>query len=85
MDNIDEKIHLYGTDNYVTEETGDAFRVETGSVLVFVAPLKNGKPNRRLLLCEVNQGHLIPSFSFRDSEYVILISNKNIQQSSYDE
>ena len=70
MDNIDEKIHLYGTDNYVTEETGDAFRVETGSVFVFVAPLKNGKPNRRLLLCEVNQGHLIPSFSFRDSEYV---------------
>ena len=70
MDNIDEKIHLYGTDNYVTEETGDAFRVETGSVFVFVAPLKNGKPNRRLLLCEVNQGHLIPSFSIRDSEYV---------------
>lgn len=70
MDNIDEKIHLYGTDNYVTEETGDAFRVETGSVFVFVAPLKNGKPNRRLLLCEVDQGHLIPSFSFRDSEYV---------------
>ena len=70
MDNIDEKIHLYGTDNYVTEETGEAFRVETGSVFVFVAPLKNGKPNRRLLLCEVNQGHLIPSFSFRDSEYV---------------
>lgn len=70
MDNIDEKIHLYGTDNYITEETGDAFRVETGSVFVFVAPLKNGKPNRRLLLCEVDQGHLIPSFSFRDSEYV---------------
>ena len=70
MDNIDEKIHLYGTDNYVTEESGDAFRVDTGSVFVFVAPLKNGKPNRRLLLCEVNQGHLIPSFSFRDSEYV---------------
>lgn len=70
MDMIDERIHLYGTDNYVTEETGDAFRVDTGAVFVFVAPLKNGKPNRRLLLCEVNQGHLIPSFSFRDSEYM---------------
>lgn len=70
MDNTEERIHLYGTDNYTTEGSGDAFRVETGSVFVFVAPLKNGKPNRRLLLCEIEQGHLIPAFSFRDSEYV---------------
>ena len=70
MDSTEEKIHLYGTDNYITEESGDAYRVETGSVFVFIAPLKNGKPNRRLLLCEIDQGHLIPSFSFRDSEYV---------------
>ncbi len=70
MDSTEEKIHLYGTDNYITENAGEAFRVESGPVFVFVAPLKNGKPNRRLLLCEIDPGHLIPAFSFRDSEYV---------------
>lgn len=70
MDSFEEKIHLYGTDTFITEESKDAFRVETGSIFVFIAPLKNGRPNRRLLLCEVNEGHLIPAFSYRDSEYV---------------
>lgn len=70
MDSTEERIHLYGTDNYITEESGDAFHVETGSVFVFIAPLKNGKPNRRLLLCEIGQGHLIPAFSFRDADFV---------------
>ncbi len=70
MDSFDEKFHLYGTDSYITEGTKDAFRVATGSVFVFVAPMKGGKPNRRLLLCEISEGHLIPSFAFQDSEYV---------------
>lgn len=70
MDKTEERIHLYGTDNFITENPGDVFRVETGTVFVFIAPLKNGKTNRRLLLCEVSEGHLIPSFSFRDSEYI---------------
>lgn len=70
MDSFEEKIHLYGTDTYITEESKDAFRVEAGSIFVFIAPLKNGRPNRRLLLCQIDEGHLIPSFSYRDSEYV---------------
>lgn len=70
MENREDKIHLYGTDNYMTEGSGDVYRVCSGTVLVFVAPLKEGRPNRRLLLCEVSEGHLIPSFTCRDSEYV---------------
>ena len=41
MDSFEEKIHLYGTDTFITEESKDAFRVETGSIFVFIAPLKN--------------------------------------------
>ena len=70
MDRLGEQIHLYGTDNYMTEAPGDAYRVLSGSVLVFVAPLKGGKPDRRLLLCEVAEGRLIPAFSHRDGDYV---------------
>lgn len=69
MENNIERIHLYGTENYITEKAGDVFRVEKGSVLVFVAPIKNGVPERRLLICEIDQGHLIPSFSFTDSNF----------------
>ena len=63
-------IRLYSTDTYITETPGDAFRVHSGKVLVFVAPLKNGRPDIRRLLCEVEAGHLIPAFSYRDAEYV---------------
>lgn len=70
MDSFEEKIHLYGTDSYITEEPKDAFRVEAGSIFVFIAPLKNGKPDRRLMLCQIDEGHLIPSFAYRDPEYV---------------
>lgn len=70
MDAVYEKIHLYSTDTYISEDARNAYRVLEGSVLVFVAPIKNGKAERRQLLCEVGQGHLIPAFSYRDSEYV---------------
>ena len=70
MDSLEEKIHLYGTDTYITREPADVFRVEAGSIFVFVAPLRDGRPVRRLLLCEIKEGHLIPSFAYRDSEYV---------------
>ncbi len=69
MDSVEEKIHLFGTDTYITEESNESFRVETGSVFVFVAPLKAGSPDRRLLLCEIGEGHLIPAFSFLDADY----------------
>ena len=70
MDHQEERIHLYGTDTYITQDEKDAFRVVSGSVLVFIAPLKGGSPDIRRMLCEVSEGHLIPSFSYRDDNYV---------------
>ncbi len=70
MDHQEERIHLYGTDTYITKTEKDAFRVLSGSVLVFIAPLKNEEPGIRRLLCEVTKGHLIPSFSYLDNHYV---------------
>ena len=69
MEQIGNKIHLDGTDSYITEGTKDAYKVQTGTVLVFVAPLKGGNPYRRRMLCEVGEEHLIPSFAFQDAEY----------------
>ena len=70
MENHEERIHLYGTDTYITETAKDAFRVASGSVLVFIAPLKKGSPDIRRMVCEVTEGHLIPSFAYRDENYV---------------
>ncbi len=70
MDNKTDMIHLFGTDFFITEAENDTYRVQNGSVLVFVAPLKNGKPNLRRMLCEVGEGHLIPSFAYKDEEHI---------------
>ena len=70
MDHQEERIHLYGTDTYITDTAKDVFRVLSGSVLVFVAPLKHGTPDIRRLDCEVTEGHLIPSFAYRDKNHV---------------
>ena len=70
MDDLGKAIHLYSTDQYVTEHDGDAYRVVSGTVIVFVAPLKDGAPIRRIKLCEVSEGRSIPSFSCRDEDGV---------------
>lgn len=69
MDQNGNILHLKGADVCVTEEENGAYRVQRGTVAVFVAPLKNGEPVSRRLLCEVGEGHLIPSFQYRDEDY----------------
>ena len=69
MDQNQQVLHLHGTDTFITEEERSAYRVQSGRIYVFVAPLKNGKPNLRRLLCEVEAGHLIPSFRYQDDDY----------------
>lgn len=70
MERVEESILLYGTDAFITECEKDAFKVQSGSVFVFIAPLRSGSPNLRRLLCEVEAGHLIPAFAYRDADYV---------------
>lgn len=70
MDNLGEIIHIFETDVYIPQESADAFRVESGKVTVYVAPLKkDGSPDRRIKLCEVEAGVLIPAFIYRDADY----------------
>ena len=69
MERVEERIHLEGTDIYITEGEKDAYRVQSGSVFVYITPLKGGKPALRRMLCEVGEGHLIPSFTYRDTDY----------------
>ena len=69
MEQNKNRIHLNGTDSYITTGENDAYRVQTGTVFVFIAPLKDGKPYLRRMLCEVSEGHLIPSFSYQDADY----------------
>ena len=67
---MENTIHLYSTDQFLTENDGDAIRVVSGTIIVFIAPIKDGAPVRRIKLCEIEEGHSLPSFSCRDEEGV---------------
>lgn len=70
MDNLGEKIHIFETDVYIPQESADAFRVESGKVTIYVAPLKkDGSTDRRIKLCEAETGVVIPAFVYRDADY----------------
>ncbi|MEE0110721.1 MAG: NHLP bacteriocin export ABC transporter permease/ATPase subunit [Oscillospiraceae bacterium] len=60
-------IKLRGNHLLLTEKTGEAYRVLSGRVLVFILPLeKDGSPGRRWLLCELTSGDTVPAL-FYDS------------------
>lgn len=65
----DGLITLAGMENLFTHEAMDAYRVNSGTVLVYIVPWTRGVPGRRLLLCEVTEGRVIPSFAYRDRDY----------------
>lgn len=62
-------IVLSGSDVYYTHEKKDAFRVESGKVRVYIVPWEGNKPGRRIHLCGVDKGGVIPSLAFRDNDY----------------
>ena len=61
---------LKGGNQYVTERETDAFRVKSGSVLVYIVPLKGNTIGRRSFIYEAEAGEVLPSFCYRDIEYV---------------
>lgn len=69
MIQTNEKIVLSGTDVFCPQEPKDAYRVEQGELYVYIVPWKNEKPGRRVLLCEVSQGKVIPGFVYKDMDY----------------
>lgn len=60
---------LKGGDSYITRRESDAFRVKSGSVLIYIVPVKSGTAGRRSFLYEAQPGELIPSFVYKDMEY----------------
>ena len=62
MEMMEEKILLSGSEFHIPQEASDGYRVCAGAVLVYIVPWKNGMAGRRLLLCQVEQGRIIPPF-----------------------
>ena len=66
MDNL---ISLKGGDTYITNLPTDAYKVLEGTVLMYVVPIKNGKPGRRSFIYQAECNEVIPGFSYKDIEY----------------
>lgn len=62
-------LFLSGAASYVPQQDKDAFLVESGVVLVYLVPWKEEKTGRRLLLCEMPQGTVIPAFVYTDQNH----------------
>lgn len=62
-------IELRGGSSYFPQEKEDAFRVDAGSVYVYIVPWEKEKPGRRSLLCRVERGSMIPAFVYEDQEH----------------
>ena len=57
-------ISLAGGNLYLTKQSDSVYRVEKGSVLVYLLPIKDdGRPGRRFLLYEAKEGEILPAFS----------------------
>lgn len=69
MSEFNRTISLKGGKTYITERETDAFRVKSGSVLIYIVPMKNNEIRRRSFIYEANEGEVFPSFFFRDIEY----------------
>ena len=68
---MNEQFELLKTQLYYTQNPEDAIRVIEGSVYVYVVPWseETGKVGKRVPLCEVESGHSIPAFAWRDANY----------------
>lgn len=69
MEKLDSTISLKGGEFYITQRESDAFRVTSGTVLVYIVPVDKGNAGRRSFIFEASQGEVLPSFCFRDMEY----------------
>ena len=62
-----ESIKVKGGDIHYTPASDLVYTVEKGPVLVYLVPMKDSTPGRRLLLCELNEGEQCPGF-YSDTE-----------------
>ena len=73
MANIKEssqsEISLVGGQTLITDNKEDAYRIASGSVLVFLIPYNNDLAGKRFFLMEAGEKKVIPSFCYRDEDY----------------
>lgn len=63
-----ESVYLKGGKMFLTDQTEMAFRVDEGHVLIYIVPYAEGKPGRRFLLYEAEEGDKIPAFAWEHEQ-----------------
>lgn len=64
-----KRIFLKGGDHYLTENGSDAFRVRSGTVLVYIVPVREGEAGRRSFIYEAHAGEVLPGFCHCDPDH----------------
>lgn len=68
--NITENgIYLQTKEFFIPHEKKDAYHIRKGTVLIYIIPWEQHAKGRKLLLCEVEAGSVIPAFVYRDHDY----------------
>lgn len=62
-------INLKGGETFITNKGDDAYRVISGSILVYIVPIKKGVSGRRSFVYEASANETLPGFCYRDIEY----------------
>lgn len=60
---------LKGGETWITERSTDAYQVVSGTVLIYVVPLKQGAAGRKSFIHQAGTGEVIPSLTYKDIEY----------------
>jgi len=67
-----DRILIHSTKPYHCENPTDAYRLEKGEVYLYVVPLENGRPGKRIHYCDLkatDANRTIPAFAFRDANH----------------
>ncbi|MCH5187243.1 MAG: NHLP bacteriocin export ABC transporter permease/ATPase subunit [Oscillospiraceae bacterium] len=61
-------ISLEGGEIYITVNAGTTVRVCDGSALIYILPMQEGRPGRRIFIYEAAPGTVIPALDYKDYE-----------------
>ena len=62
-------ISLKGGNYHITECATDAYRVRSGTILVYIVPVDKNGVGRRSFIYEAGEEEVLPSFCYRDLDY----------------
>ncbi len=69
MNITDNLLALKGGEIHITNVDSNAYKVKSGSVLVYIVPVKNGVLGRRSFIYQAEINEVIPGFCYKDIEY----------------